>query len=300
MKVFLGKTEDWQDIDDAIKEAEAYLAPLGVSFAHKKLDFDASREEYYDIKTSNSGLKKRLTKSIKGEIVKAVGISHAGANFDYYGLIVDKNKSLETASLQGQHSALHKTIEIYAKKTKKKYFGFSYIAYNIIHEVFHALADYKKIPDNLHKYLDGRPKNLDAYFEYLLNGEKVTIKRLFDTKVQTIGILQYKDFICYTLELTWKDNQKNVSCIPKGTYKCKLTYSPKFKRKTYELLAVPNRSAIRIHSGNYHTQIQGCILLGDTVKDINKDRQIDVLNSVKTIAKFEALMGGKEFDLEIV
>ena len=299
MKIFLGKTADWKEIEEGIKEAQAYLLPLGIEFSHKSLNFDARREEYYDVKTSNSKLEKRLTKSIKGEVVKAIGISHAGTNFDYHGLIVNKAKSLETASLAGQHSETHKTIEIYAKKTKRKYYGFSYIAYNLVHECLHAIADKKGIPDTLHIYLDAKPKTLDEYVKYLLGGDKVTVRRLNDNGTQTIGILEYKGFKCYTLELAWKDNKSNVSCIPKGVYKCKFTHSPKFKKKTYELLSVPKRSAIRIHAGNYHTQIQGCLLLGDSLKDINKDKNVDVLNSGKTISQFEALMGGKDFEIEI-
>ena len=50
---------------------------------------------------------------------------------------------------------------------------------------------------------------------------------------------------------------------------------------------VPGRTLIRIHTGNYTSQIQGCILVGDSIKDINRDGILDVTNSKNT---FNALM----------
>ena len=65
--------------------------------------------------------------------------------------------------------------------------------------------------------------------------------------------------ICCTLELPWEDNKKDISCIPAGTYTLKHTYSPKFKRFTWEVLNVPNRTGIRLHTANEVSEIEGCI-----------------------------------------
>lgn len=81
-----------------------------------------------------------------------------------------------------------------------------------------------------------------------------------------------------TLELPWLNNQRRISCIPLGTYKARKHKSPKFGR-TLWVQDVPNRSEILIHSGNYHTQILGCILIGKDLKDINKDGYLDVTRS---------------------
>jgi hypothetical protein len=81
-----------------------------------------------------------------------------------------------------------------------------------------------------------------------------------------------------SLELPWLDNQRRISCIPLGTYKARKHKSHKFGR-TLWLQDVPNRSEILIHSGNYHTQILGCILIGKDLKDINKDGYLDVTRS---------------------
>jgi len=72
-----------------------------------------------------------------------------------------------------------------------------------------------------------------------------------------------------TIELPWKDNRRNVSCIPAGVYDCSRTHSGKFG-VVYEVMHVPGRSGILIHAGNvagdtakgFRTDVEGCILVG--------------------------------------
>lgn len=129
--------------------------------------------------------------------------------------------------------------------------------------------------------------------------------RIKDTGKETLGMLfvfnpDLTFWSCYTLERPWLQNQIGISCIPKGVYKCKMTHSPKFQKMTYQLMSVPNRSAIRIHSGNYNSDIEGCILLGNKLQDINKDGQLDVVNSTATIKAFEKLLNNQDFTLTII
>lgn len=51
--------------------------------------------------------------------------------------------------------------------------------------------------------------------------------------------------------------------IPSGRYLLKVSYSPKFRRFTPEIV-VPNRVGIRIHSGNTIADTRGCILVGSS------------------------------------
>lgn len=129
--------------------------------------------------------------------------------------------------------------------------------------------------------------------------QPVVITRTSDNGVETLGTLTYKDFTCKTLERPWKNNTKNISCIPKGTYQCKYTFSLGKLGWCYEVQNVPGRSGIRIHPGNYFFDIEGCILLGDSYGDINKDKQTDVSNSRATIANFVSIMNKKDFTLII-
>lgn len=127
----------------------------------------------------------------------------------------------------------------------------------------------------------------------------VTLTRVKDTGKETLGVLTYGDFSCKTLERPWKDNKPNISCIPKGEYICKYTFSPKFMKFTYQIMNVPNRSGIRIHSANFFFDLLGCISLGDSYKDFNSDGEVDLLNSRATIKKFETLLNNKDFKLII-
>ena len=127
----------------------------------------------------------------------------------------------------------------------------------------------------------------------------VTLTRTSDNGVQTTGNLSTLGFSCKTLERPWIGNRINVSCIPKGTYHCVYTFSWKFMKWTYEIQSVLNRSSIRIHSGNYFFDVEGCVLLGDSYKDINNDKKVDILNSKATIKKFENFMQRKPFTLVI-
>ena len=126
----------------------------------------------------------------------------------------------------------------------------------------------------------------------------VSIIRYNRNDKQTIGRLVYGDFECDTLELAWKKNQNKISCIPLGTYKVSRRYSAKYGWH-FILYDVKDRSFILIHIGNYYTQTNGCILVGNGLKDINKDGYVDVLQSHKTMAKLLEILPKEEFCLEI-
>ena len=140
--------------------------------------------------------------------------------------------------------------------------------------------------------------------------KEILMTRISDDGKQTLGTLTaIKDdgqlFVCKTLELPWKDNRNDVSCIPKGKYLCKYTRSNRMSLEkkadvfTYEVLNVPNRAGVRIHSANYFFQLLGCIALGDSHKDINGDAEPDVPHSGATLAAFELAMKKQDFNLTI-
>jgi hypothetical protein len=98
---------------------------------------------------------------------------------------------------------------------------------------------------------------------------------------------------CDTLELPWRGNQHNVSCIPEGTYEVKLQFSPVHGRNLYWLQDVPGRGAIEIHVGNTVVDSKGCILLGCSRKGDA------VVSSRLAFGKFMRQMEGENFTLEI-
>ena len=104
-----------------------------------------------------------------------------------------------------------------------------------------------------------------------------------------------------TLERGWRDNQRNVSCIPVGKYVLKQDYSPRFKKYLWEIYGVPNRSECKFHAANYWKQLNGCIALGDNHIDINKDGDPDVTNSRNTMYEFDNVLKGQdELELQIL
>jgi hypothetical protein len=119
--------------------------------------------------------------------------------------------------------------------------------------------------------------------------EQIKIKRSYLENC-TIGYLTYGDFNCFTLELPDLDNQTNISCIPEGTYEFKTRLSNK-NGFVLELQDVEDRTYIQVHSGNFTSQIRGCILVGDSLKDINQDSIPDVTNSKNTLKKLLELVG---------
>ena len=65
--------------------------------------------------------------------------------------------------------------------------------------------------------------------------------------------------VCSTIELPWKNNAPQVSCIPEGEYVLRKRYSPRFGQH-YLLINVPGRSFILIHPANDALkELKGCI-----------------------------------------
>lgn len=129
--------------------------------------------------------------------------------------------------------------------------------------------------------------------------------RYESTNQGTFGYLAYGGDFVHTLELPWRENRSNVSCIPAGRYAVRMRHSPKYGQ-CWHVEAVPNRSHILLHHGNYagdkqlgfRTHSAGCILLGSRRGRING--QSAVLASRSARRKFETAMNWKPFDLEIV
>lgn len=108
----------------------------------------------------------------------------------------------------------------------------------------------------------------------------------------------------FTLELPWKDNKTEISCIPMGTYCVEIRQSQRFKI-IYHVQNVPDRSSILIHWGNLagdtslglKTNVKGCILLGKKRGILSGQRA--VLVSKVAVREFMSLMKNSKFILEI-
>lgn len=130
------------------------------------------------------------------------------------------------------------------------------------------------------------------------------LKRIHQNDKQTVGSLFVRNnsndviAIFSTLELPFRNNKRNVSSIPVGKYQVVHRTSLKYGRH-FHVKDVVGRDMILIHSGNYHTQTQGCILIGYYHSDINGDNLLDVVESKKALAALRALLDQKSTYLEI-
>lgn len=132
----------------------------------------------------------------------------------------------------------------------------------------------------------------------------VNLFRMKRSDQGTLGLIYYEGFKCYTLELPWKNNQSNVSCIPKGSYLVKSRISPKYG-EVYWVSNVPDRTFILIHPGNwagdkskgFRSNVNGCILLGKRRGILAG--QLAVLNSRITVKRFQNKLQLQPFTLNI-
>lgn len=93
--------------------------------------------------------------------------------------------------------------------------------------------------------------------------QSATLTRIEQNEDVTFGRLElpWCGVSCCTLELPWRDNQSNISCIPEGIY----ALTPVYSRTFGSILAVggvPERTLVRVHSGNHTGHTHGCILTG--------------------------------------
>ena len=134
------------------------------------------------------------------------------------------------------------------------------------------------------------------------NLNQINLLLIRDTfsEISTIGDLFLNgERMCHTLENPWKDNQRNISCIPEGEYKVRLRLARESATRDYLHLLVqdvPDRKWVLVHRGNYAKDTRGCILVGlGSEQDVvyNSTLAMDLL--MKEIIN----LGGKNINLII-
>lgn len=131
---------------------------------------------------------------------------------------------------------------------------------------------------------------------------RATVVRLEHNDTETLGVLLLDgQLFCYTLELPWRSNQKNISCIPTGQYRCRRYDSPQFG-PVFGVQDVPGRSDIILgHVGNEHYDTTGCILLGRYPGRLAKEGPRAVISSQQICAALMAWLDDQEeIELQII
>ena len=127
---------------------------------------------------------------------------------------------------------------------------------------------------------------------------ELKLKRVAENEDATFGVLINGDTpFAITLEPSWEDNKKGISCIPSGPYSCKRVKSPRFG-DTFEILDVEGRTHILFHKGNSERNTQGCVLIAEEFGVLNG--KAAVLASGRGYREFMTILKDvDEFDLII-
>lgn len=125
----------------------------------------------------------------------------------------------------------------------------------------------------------------------------VLVRSTFAPDTPTLGSFLWENPVGVTrhlfirsIELPWRDNASRVSCIPKGEYRMRWSWSPAFKRMLWEVMHVQDRYGIRIHAANYTRQLRGCIAPVMEWKDLDGDGIIDGISSGEALGLLEAVL----------
>jgi hypothetical protein len=128
----------------------------------------------------------------------------------------------------------------------------------------------------------------------------------------TFGIATFNGLSWHSLELPWRGNAPNISCIPAGIYKALVEHSDRFARLIYKLQDVLARSDVEIHPANWagnvdagwHSDLEGCITLGMGVAELTPNvpgalAQLAVTSSGTAINQFMTATQGLPITVRI-
>lgn len=119
----------------------------------------------------------------------------------------------------------------------------------------------------------------------------------FSNNICTMGKLYHGDkLLTHTFELPWRKNSVNVSCIPAGKYRIKMTNSNKFG-PSYKVFDVIGRTEILIHKGNTADDTLGCILPVSSYGVLNGN--VAGLSSKAAYDKLMNILAGENHTLTI-
>lgn len=129
--------------------------------------------------------------------------------------------------------------------------------------------------------------------------DTVIIKRLRYLPCCTLGGMAFEDEFFSTMERPTRGNEPNVSCIPVGEYHLFPKYYYRGKYMAYEVLDVPGRTHILLHRGNYASDVQGCIAIGERVGINPYDGRMMVQNSTQAFRRMMDLFNKRDLMIRI-
>ena len=145
--------------------------------------------------------------------------------------------------------------------------------------------------------------------------DRLTIDRNDSTDQGTLGDATLHNvagvllWSAFSIELPWRDNAPEVSCVPPGSYIARVVPSGRFGYPVYQLVDVPNRTACELHDGNwagdvsmgYRSDVEGCTVFGTQAGQLappGKPLQLAVMNSDVARKALMAATGGADIEVE--
>lgn len=141
-------------------------------------------------------------------------------------------------------------------------------------------------PGEKEEVLENFPDNYPETWE-LLGSSELTLLRYLDDGNTSLGLLYLgKQFFCYTLEDTHRDEKVPAGTrIPEGRYPLSFNptltdltkkYRSRFSWFDYhiEINNIPNYDLVYLHIGNSHQDTRGCILLADGVNTGSSEKMV--------------------------
>lgn len=105
---------------------------------------------------------------------------------------------------------------------------------------------------------------------------------------------------CGTVELPWKDNEKDVSCMPPGLWKMVRSGPTKNIPYPHVKILVTGRDGCAVHKANLATQLRGCVAVGERFElmDDPKTEAVEAVPGVsesgRAFEEFMAIFGDDE------
>ena len=128
---------------------------------------------------------------------------------------------------------------------------------------------------------------------------ELVLKRSYFEKGTNGALFVNGQFLCFTIELPWRENQRHISCISEGRYEIILRHSKRFRNHLH-VQDVKGRSLILIHpANNALKELRGCIAPVSQLSDIGKGwNSREALNKLLTLS-YRALELKKTITLTI-
>lgn len=124
-----------------------------------------------------------------------------------------------------------------------------------------------------------------------------------------VGVLNENEGQWQFIELPWRDNACDISCVPAGVYTARVFHSQHFQRDVYRLEGVPGREDVEMHPANFagdvskgwQSDLRGCCAPGMERGHLyNKagHYQAAVLQSARAMEEILAATGGEPIEIE--